>query len=372
MIYIQWQDLLFIVFCVITGVQLFYYLYFFMRLAFYKAPVRSVAQQHPVSVIICARDEAQNLADHLPDVLQQEYKSTYEVVAVNDNSYDDSKYVLEYLSKPFRHLRPIDLKQEARLIQGKKFPLSMGIKEARYELLLLTDADCSPASPHWVERMQHAFAPGKEIALGYGAYTKEPGLLNKLIRFETFLTALQYFSYALAGRPYMGVGRNLAYKKELFLRNKGFSMHNQLPGGDDDLFINRVATRTNTAIVPDPEAFTYSKAKNSWSGWRQQKARHYSASRYYKPLHKFLLSLYAASQFLFFPLLIASVMFYHVWIPLAVYGGRLLILGLVYFRSMKQLREADLFWIYPLLDIWQWFYYILFADTLVRKPKNTW
>jgi cellulose synthase/poly-beta-1,6-N-acetylglucosamine synthase-like glycosyltransferase len=142
---VHWPEIVFIVFCIVTAVQVFYYLFFFSRLAFYKKPRRESSMQHAVSVIVCARDEAQNLADNLPEVLQQDYKSTFEVVAVNDNSFDDSKYVLEYLAKPFRNLRPIELKQEARLIQGKKFPLSMGIKEAKHELLLLTDADWAMA-----------------------------------------------------------------------------------------------------------------------------------------------------------------------------------------------------------------------------------
>lgn len=369
---IDWPEILFAAFCLMILVQTVYYLWFFVRLALYKKPTHNTLQQHPVSVIICARDEAQNLADNLPEVLQQQYSSTFEVVAVNDNSYDDSKYVLEYLQRPFKNLRPIELKQEARLIQGKKFPLSIGIKEAKHELLLLTDADCKPSSPDWIRHMQDAFTNGKEIVLGYGAYEKTPGLLNKLIRFETFFTALQYFSYALAGIPYMGVGRNLAYKKELFLRNKGFSMHNQLPGGDDDLFINRVATKHNTAIVIDKEAFTCSKAKTQWSTWRSQKARHYTTGKYYKGQHKFLLGLFSFSHFLLYPLLIASIIFYCWWLALAVFGFRFLLQGIIYFSTMRKLGEGDLFWMYPLLDLWQWLYYLLFAPALFKRPQPNW
>lgn len=368
----HWPEIIFAAFCFITFIQVFYYLWFFTRLAVYKKPKRNTVQQHPVSVIVCARDEAQNLADNLPEVLQQQYPSTFEVVAVNDNSFDDSKYVLEYLSKPFKNLRSIELKQEARHIAGKKFPLSIGIKEAKYELVLLTDADCKPSSPNWIEKMQEAFAPGKEIVLGYGAYTKEPGLLNKLIRFETFLSALQYLSYALAGMPYMGVGRNLAYKKDLFFRNKGFSMHNQLPGGDDDLFINRVATKNNTAIVIDKEAITYSAAKTRWSTWRSQKTRHYTTSKYYKSGHKFLLGLFSFSHFLFYPLFAASIIFFCWWMALGVFGFRFLLQGIIYYSTMRKLKEGDLFWMYPLLDVWQWFYYLLFANTLFKRPQSNW
>lgn len=370
---VNWSEIILIALSVTTAVQLIYFVYFYARVAFYKKPGTETSRQHAVSVVICARDEAQNLADNLPYVLQQQYPSTCEIVAVDDNSLDDSKYVLEHLSRIFKNLRSISLKQEARLIQGKKFPLSMGIKEAKYELLLLTDADCKPVSPDWILHMQDGFQKkGIEIVLGYSPYEKEKGILNKLIRYETFLTALQYFSYALAGIPYMGVGRNLAYKRELFLRNKGFTSHNQIMGGDDDLFINKVANKNNTTIVIHPDAFTYSKAKQTWSAWRNQKARHYSTSRYYQNKHLFLLGLHSLTHFLFYPLLIASFFWCPLWIPLAFYGGRLLMAGSVYYPAMKKLKENDLFWAYPLLDLWQWFYAILFSGMLMRPPKNSW
>src|SRR5690349_11291019 len=238
----SWGVIVFALLLVVTAIQLFYYLFFFRRLANYVPQQREHSQQHPVSVIICARDEDKNIARNLPGILVQDYPTTHEVIVVNDNSIDDTKYILAELQKTFRKLQVVDLTQEAKMIAGKKFPLSIGIKEAKHEIVLLTDADCVPASENWVFRMQDAFSNGTEVALGYGAYQRLPGFLNKAIRFETFHTALQYFGYALAGKPYMGVGRNLAYRKNLFFRNKGFSSINHIPSGDDDLFINRVAT----------------------------------------------------------------------------------------------------------------------------------
>jgi len=369
---IHWSLLILIVLSSVVFVQLFYFLFFYSRIAFYKKPKKKSSRQHAISVVVCARDEAQQLAENMPVILQQNYPSTYEVIAVDDNSYDDSKYVLEHLSKIFKQLRPVTLKQEARLIQGKKFPLSMGIKEAKYELLLLTDADCMPASPQWIQLMQDGFTDEKDIVLGYSPYKKESGLLNKLIRFETFHTALQYLSFAKSGIPYMGVGRNLAYKRDLFFKHKGFAAHNQIPGGDDDLFINRIANRKNTAIVIDADAFTYSPAKKTWSAWRAQKARHYTTAKYYKKGHLFLLGLYSFSHFVFYPLLITAFFFLPYWIPLSIYSGRLLIQGFIYYPSMKKLTERDLFWFYPLLDLWQWFYYLLFSRMLMKAPKNNW
>ena len=167
-------------------------------------------------------------------------------------------------------------------------------------MLLLTDADCVPATEHWLYKMQDAFSNGVEVVLGYGAYKKTKGFLNKVIRFETFHTALQYFGYALAGKPYMGVGRNLAYRRDVFLRNKGFSSINHIPSGDDDLFINQVANKKNTTVVLDPDAFTLSLPKETWKEWMQQKRRHYSTGKFYKASHKFLLGLYTFSFTQFF------------------------------------------------------------------------
>lgn len=362
---------LFSLFCGIVAVQVFYYLFFFRRLATYKTTPRSQNQEYPVSVIICARDEAHNLAKNLPGILVQDYRTSHEIIVVNDNSKDESKYLLDEFKKSFKNLIPVPLSQEAKLIPGKKFPLSMGIKEAHYEIVLLTDADCIPASEFWIQKMQEAYEPGIDIVLGYGAYHKHPGLLNKLIRFETFHSALQYFSYALAGIPYMGVGRNLSYKRALFFNNKGFSSMNQIPGGDDDLFINMVGRKDNTAIVIDQDAYTLSAPKKTWKEWIRQKNRHYSASRYYKFKHKFLLGLYSMSQFLLYPLFIAA-LFYNWWMALSVYGVRLLLQAVIWYKSMKKLQEADLWPMFLLFDIWMFIYYFLFVPALWKKPKQHW
>jgi glycosyltransferase involved in cell wall biosynthesis len=366
-----WLELFFIVFCLITLVQLFYYGWFFRRLAFYSPPEKEQSQQHPVSVIICARDEAARLVTHLPGALVQTYPSTHEVIVVNHNSQDDTRFLLDEFKKTFKGLHIVNLEHEAIGIPGKKYPLSMGIKEARYEIVLLTDADCIPASEFWMQKMQDGYDKGIEVVLGYSPYKKGPGVLNKIIRFDTFHTALQYLSYALAGLPYMGVGRNLSYKKDVFLRNKGFSAINHVPGGDDDLFINKVANKENTAIVVDRDTFTVSEPKKTFGEWFRQKSRHYSTARYYKPLHKFLLGLYSVSHILFYPLLITS-LFFDWRVALSLFGVRLIIQGITFHKTMRRLGEEDLFPWWWLLDIWMFLYYLIFSSTIWKKPRATW
>ena len=329
--------------------------------------------EHPISVVICARDEAENLSKNLPGVLVQAYNTTHEVVLVNDNSEDESKYLLDEYRKSFRNLNIVTLSQEAKMINGKKFPLSMGIKSAKYETLLLTDADCLPASEHWMQLMQDGYEDNIEIVLGYGAYKKRPGLLNKLIRFETFQTALQYFSYALAGMPYMGVGRNLSYKKEVFNRNKGFSSINQMPSGDDDLFINQVANSKNVAIVIDKDAHTLSEPKKTFNQWMNQKYRHYTTSKYYKTQHSILLALYAVSQFLVYPIFItALVVTKEYQLLVALWGARFLIQGVILRSTMKKLNELDLWPWYFLFDIWHLFYYLFTLPSVWKAPNRNW
>ena len=372
MLSINWGEISFYLLIAVTTIQVFYYIFFFSRVAFFKQKEKKQTQEHPVSVIICARDEDDNLARNLPGVLVQKYSSSSEVVVINDNSVDDSKYILQELKKTFKSLHIVELTQEAKLISGKKYPLSIGIREAKYEMLLLTDADCVPSSEHWIQKMQDAYDEDIEIVLGYGGYHKKKGLLNKLIRFETFHTALQYLSYALAGMPYMGVGRNLSYKKGLFIRNKGFSFINHIPSGDDDLFINKVATKKNTAVVIDAGAITRSIPKKTWGAWLKQKSRHYTTAKFYKPKHKFLLGLYFITQFIYYPLLWASLLLYNWQLAVVIFGTRFLLQAFIFFKTMKKLDEKDLWPWFIFLDMWMFFYYIIFAPALWKRPRKNW
>lgn len=230
----------------------------------------------PLSIIIAARNEAANLSAFLPKVLQQD-RDVFEVIVVNDGSTDETAAVLAQLAQHYSVLRVIHTEKPL----GKKQALTLGIEAARYDLLLFIDADCQPASTRWASEMASRFAPGIEIVLGYGGYTLKPGLLNRLVQLDTALIAARYAGFYLWGKPYMGVGRNLAYRKSLWLRNKGFAAHADLPYGDDDLFVMQVAKKENTALCLDPTAFTYSVPPDTFGEWFRQKTRHLHAGKRY-------------------------------------------------------------------------------------------
>jgi cellulose synthase/poly-beta-1,6-N-acetylglucosamine synthase-like glycosyltransferase len=284
---------LFYAFCGVAGLQLIYFWGIFARFAFYRRKEKIVTAQ-PVSVVICAKNEYYNLKNNLPLILNQDYPD-FEVVVVNDASDDETIFLLQDLEREHKRLKVVNITQDLNFFKGKKFPLSLGIKSAKHELLLLTDADCIPSGPNWIKEMAGNFDSKTEIVLGYGPYEKKNNLLNMIIRYETIMTAVQYFSYALAGMPYMGVGRNLAYRKSLFIKHKGFISHYTIKSGDDDLFINMAATGKNTKIEVHPDSYTFSPAKNIFRDWWYQKRRHLSTGKYYKPKHKFVLGVYSGS-----------------------------------------------------------------------------
>ncbi|MBK6346657.1 MAG: glycosyltransferase [Bacteroidales bacterium] len=333
-------------------IQLIYYWFIFSRLAFYNESKRGVKEPgEPVSVIICAKNEYHNLVRFLPIVLSQNYPE-FEVVVVNDASDDDTYYLLRELADKYPHLKLVNITQNLNFFTGKKFPLSIGIKSAKYELVLLADADCYPSGPDWIESMQSAFTGKTEIVLGYGPYAPQPGILNKIIRFDTLMVAVQYMSLALAGMPYMGVGRNLAYRKSLFFNIGGFVKHYKISSGDDDLFINQVARGSNTRIQPLAAAHTYSKSKQTFGAWFRQKKRHLTTGRLYRPAHKFVLGLYSFTQMAFFALLVALLVLRVDWMLLAgIFTVRLITQMIIVKRSMIRLNEKHFFLLSPLFEI---------------------
>ena len=241
------------------------YLFVFLKLPMYNRKKKSVFSPG-ISVIICAKNEEYNLEQFLPHVLQQDYPE-FEVVVVNDSSTDDTEHVLMQLAAQFDQLRYTSIPADDKLKRGKKLALTIGLKAAKYDHVLLSDADCYPVSDHWLQRMASNFSEDHKIVLGYGGYERSKGLLNTLIRYETTFTAIQYLSYAIKGNPYMGVGRNLAYEKALFFDNKGFAGHNHLISGDDDLFVNQNATGLNCAVEFSPESHTLSLPETTFRAW---------------------------------------------------------------------------------------------------------
>lgn len=357
-----------------TLIQLYYYWFVFGKLAFYKLPqVSNDSNLPPVSIIISARNEYRNLEKNLVSILTQDYPK-FEVIVVNDCSWDDSQKLLEYYQENYEHLKVCKLVEQEKYPTGKKFALTIGIKAAQYEQLFFTDADCEPASNQWLRLMQCKLANNKEIVLGFSPFKKTSGFLNLFIRYEGVLTAMAYFSAALRHQAFMGVGRNLAYTRDLFFKHKGFASHQHILSGDDDLFVNQVATASNVAIQLHPDSFVYTDAKKTFGDWARQKTRHVSTGKYYKTKDKVFLGIYYASMLLFY-LGLGLAIFFRVEpiLMLGVYGIRLLSQLIIYYLILKKFKSMGLIWFIPLLDLTYLVYSWLFGiKGLVTKQRKLW
>lgn len=328
-----------------------------------------------VSVVVCAFNEADHLERHLKNLSEQNYPD-YEIILVDDGSTDETQTILKKFKEDYnsekRPIRVLHIPPSNSF--GKKNALGKGIEMAHKENILLTDADCTPNSSDWITRMVSGLDGTFEIVLGYGAYRKlNRSLLNKLIRFETLMTALQYFSYALQGQAYMGVGRNLAYKKSLFDKAGGFESHLNVRSGDDDLFINQVATSENTGICDCPDAFTISRPESKLTSWLRQKRRHITTSQHYRTRQKIKLGAFYISQIGFY--VGATVLLTLKTAPLIV-GGLILLRFVLFYLTIagaaQKLQEKDLVALAPLYEISIIFMQLYVFVTNAFSPPKKW
>lgn len=359
-------------FIAVVFIQVVYFLFIFGNFAFLKLK-KPTSKNIAVSVIICAKNEAENLKTFIPSIINQDYPD-FEIVLINDSSHDDTLDVIEAFAKNHHNIKIVDVKSIEAFWGNKKYALTLGIKASKNDYLLFTDADCKPASKHWIKEMTAHFSNKKSIVLGYGGYSKiKYSFLNKLIRFETVMTAVQYFSFAKIGVPYMGVGRNLAYTKNEFFNANGFIKHIKVRSGDDDLFINQVANSKNTAISFSNNSFTYSVPKTRFTDWFKQKRRHVSTANLYKSKHKIVLGLFYLTNILFWVLATILFSFHFNWIiVLSLFLLRLSIQYLIIGMSSKKLKELDILFLLPILEITLIIsQFVIFINNLVSKP-NFW
>ncbi len=363
--------ILFYFFIFIVFVQIAYYLGIFRSFAFAKAQ-KITSKRIPISVIVCAKNEEENVSKFIPILAAQDYPD-FEIVLIDDASSDGTLDIFEEYEKQYSNIRLVKVANNEAFWGNKKYALTLGIKAAKKEYLLFTDADCFPTSKDWITAMSSQFTMQKTIVLGYGKYERISGsFLNKLIRFETLLTAVQYFSWAKIGRPYMGVGRNLAYKREEFFNANGFIEHMKVRSGDDDLFVNQVATKKNTTIVFAPESFTQSTAKTTFSDWLTQKRRHVATASHYKFADQLQLGTFYGSQLLFFILPIPLLIFQFQWIAVvSLIGVRYLVAWIMIGYSAGKLQEKGLKLWFPIVELVLIFTQLnIFIVNLFSKPAS--
>lgn len=375
MLEINISEIVIFIFFAAAAVQTILYLFVYPALLVPPKKIENTVEM-PVSVIICARNEEKNLRKHLPLILAQDYPQ-FEVIVVDDCSDDGTEFLLKQMEAKHPNLRSTRLNPDNKFRHGKKLALTVGIKSAKYETLMLTDADCRPDSEGWLRSFVRKFSGGKTIVLGYGGYIHKDGLLDKLVRFDTIFVAINYLSAARWGMPYMGVGRNLAYSKELFFKNKGFATHYGFISGDDDLFVNEVATKANTTLNLDEGSITRSVQVRSFIHWVYQKKRHLSSSQKYRSATKLYLGIEPLSRLLYFMSGTAALAIFYksdmLQLILIAIGVRQLVQLVVFKLSMRRLGERNLLLYSPIFDALQpIIYLIFFSNNLFAGGPKKW
>jgi cellulose synthase/poly-beta-1,6-N-acetylglucosamine synthase-like glycosyltransferase len=364
----------FILFSIFTIVQLFYLFLVFFRFVLHKKKNTLTNNTYPsVSVIIAARNESDNLFTNLPLILEQDYPS-FEVIVVNHQSIDESYHILNAYKMQYEHLKVVEVENSRHLGVGKKLPLTLGIKSAKNNLLLFTDADCFPSSTNWLSCMVEGFSEGKEIVLGFSPYIEvEKSFLNKIIRFDTLFIAVNYFSFALIGKPYMGVGRNLAYTKNVFDSVKGFKSHYSISSGDDDLFVQEASNKRNVSIQINPDAFTMSSSKETWKEWIDQKTRHFSTSERYSFFTRILLGLYPVSLLIFW--FLGVYLFFdseYNYLALFLFLSVILLKWTIQGLSFNKLKSRQFLPYLPFIELFYAILVPLIYYTRGTRNRNTW
>lgn len=361
---------------VVLAIQIIYYFCVYGKLIFNKKKKQTedtgsqTEALPPVSVVIAAKNEEYHLKDKLVFFLEQDYPE-FEVIVVNDASTDECEYVLKAFSKLYPCLKVVNIVENVNKFRGRKFPISLGIKSAKYDHIVLAGADCVPSGFEWLKNLARNFSEKKEVVLGFCTYTKQKGLFKFLLQYDNLTTAMNYMGLALSGHPYRGDGRNIAFKKDLFFKVGGFTKHYNLPLGEDDIFIRNVSTASNTTVSLTPESFLSSDAKHTYKEWKRQKIDRLSTYKYYKPSIKFLLSIPNITTLLFYAfvitLLFLSLPFEYVILAIVI---KFVLQILIYFKSCKRLGIKRVFIFAPLIEL---YFLLLNAElrllSLFRKKK---
>lgn len=368
---LNFEGVLWCTFLLVFLIQLIFIFVFPLRLMFHKRKRINTGKLPSVSIVICARNEEDNLYKNLPIILNQKYKN-FEVIVVNDQSQDGSKHIVKAYQKEFPFLRLIELEKNKHRVFGKKIPLTVGIKGVKNDFIIVTDADCTPDSDQWISKMVENYTEKKEIVLGYSPYKKGKGFLNKLIRFDTTMIGINYLSMAKSGVPYMGVGRNMGYSKEVFQKADGFKKHYHIASGDDDLFIRDAGNRKNVAIEISPESFVYSEPKKTWESWINQKKRHFTTASEYRLINKLLLGIFPFTTYILIISFVTLLFNTEAWVLLLIiFLFRFLLNSIVHGVLFKKLKTNELIGWFVIFEIIHIVFmpFLYYSNSRIDKKK---
>ena len=266
-----------------------YYGLFFFRVGWYKGALRAKnsdkdSQLPPVSIVMAAQNDGEWLRSNLVYLLEQDYPD-FEVVVVDYLSTDDTQFVLRLLAENYKNLKIVTFHENVNGYLGIKYPLSIGIKTAKNDILLLAEPECMPMENtrfNWIREMVAGYVHDHvDIVLGYCGIAYKPSVFNWLQQYDNLDYSVEYLGAASLRCPFTGNGRNLSYRRSLFLKNDGFIYHYHIPEGADDMFVNQNCRRRNTTVVLSRDAYTVVEPQSTLRQWHLFRKHRIATHKYY-------------------------------------------------------------------------------------------
>ena len=355
---------------VLFSVGWFYFFYYFNPIKL--TPSEPITAFPPVSIIISARNSVLKLEDNIQHWLTQDYPN-FEVVIIDDRSSDETAYFLVKTAEKEPLLKYVLLDPDVIKNGSKKLALTLGIKKAKNNYFLLTDADCIPSSDQWLKHMATGFTHKKDIVLGVSPVNTKKSFLGRLTQYENLLTAMQYLGMSIKGKTYMGVGRNLAYTRGIYDSVGGFSKHHHLPAGDDDLFVQEASNANNTVVCIQPESYVNTEGPKNWKEYWKQKMRHLWIGKQYRSDVKTSLAWLPISQLLFWTIIIIWFITGSSWLwPIIPIIVKIVPEWIIFVKKGKLLNMPLAGPYYLFYNIFYSFWYVVISMNAFFKRKIVW
>lgn len=358
---------LLLAFAIVTGINCLFFL-FFSKFSFAKH--QKVNTNHnPVSVIVYIKNQEKLLNGFIPKLIAQNH-SNFELIFVNNASYDNTLEVLEYFEKNHNNIKIVDVENNEAFWGSKKYALTLGIKKAFHKNLLFITPSVVELSENWITETSGLLSEENEIIIGYNNFQKSKGFLSRLMRYSRLQSCIQNFGIGSYSKPYRAWQNNLGFSSELFFENNGYSSHMNVAHETENLFLKEAATTKNTVLASSKNSITYNQNPGFKNWFKNSKERLLSVSHYSTGV-KFSLSLFFITQLLFWVGAIAGSIIYQNLLWFALIGIRLLIVGIVVGKSAFKLYEKDLFYLFPLWELLNICLQIsIFISNLFSKPQH--
>lgn len=342
--------ILFYLFITIVVIQILYHLFVFGSLNLNKKQTHK-PHATPVSLIVYIENNQEQLKNFLP-ALKNQIHPTFEIILVNNASYDESLEILKEFTQTTPNTRIVNVENNESFWGNKRYALTLGIKVAKYDHLLFCEPEAVPDSAMWINNMTSKFTNSKSIVLGHQRILPiKNSFWNKLTRFNNASWAAYNFSFASLGKPLYGNNQNLAYKKEEFYKVNGFINQMNQYRGEDYYFTNTIASSKNTDTSLAKTSFTASQTKPGFDSWIKELKTQSNLFSKLKFTTKIKVYLYSITKVPYFILMTVLLSYLYNWeIVLALFLARSLIVLLYSHKFLKHFQEKDLSLWFPVLE----------------------